>query len=493
MKVVIGIDLGTTGNRVVAFTRDGNVAAQAYHEFPQIYPQPGWVEQDPRAIWRTTRRALRSVVATVGRANVVAIGMANQRETVVLWDPATGIPYYNAIVWQCRRTAGACRKLARHAPAVRAATGLPIDPYFSATKIRWIVDQVPGLRARIRQNRVLCGTIDAWILWKLTAGRVHATDVSNAARTLLFNIHTLRYDDKLLNIFGIPAAILPEVRSSGGDFGMTDAAAAGVAAPVTGILGDQQAALFAQGGWQDGVVKNTYGTGLFLMAATAAPVKNPGRLISTVAWQMEGKTRYAVEGSVFVGGACIQWLRDGLKIIASAGETDALARTLQSNDGVYFVPALTGLGAPYWDPDARGLIIGLTRGTTGAHLARAALEGIAYQVQDVLSAMSAVTGRRFRRLRVDGGAAHNNFLLQFQADISGIPVERPAQVETTVWGAAAMAGITAGFWKTRDIRAQCRQGALFVPHLKARERQILMEQWHDAVRRARGWAPRRNQ
>lgn len=487
MKTILALDLGTTGNRVIAFSKEGKIVASSYYEFPQIFPKPGWVEHNPMDIYRTTFKALKDVLGAVGVENVVSIGITNQRETTVLWDKRTGKPVYNAIVWQCRRTAERCAKLSRYARVVRKKTGLFIDPYFSATKIKWILDTVPAARKLAASGNLLFGTIDTWILWNLTAGKVHATEPGNASRTLCYNIHSLSYDQELLKIFGLPAGIFPEVRDSGGDFGVTDPAVTGRAIPITGILGDQQASLFAQGGWEKGVVKNTYGTGLFLMAAADGVLKDPGRLINTVAWRLRGKTTYAVEGSVFVGGSCIQWLRDSLKIVKTSAETEQMARSLASNDGVYFVPALTGLGAPYWDPTARGMIIGITRGTSREHIARAALEGIAYQVTDTVNAMQSVLKTKFRRLRVDGGAAKNDFLMQFQADILHMPIERPVSVETTALGAAGIAGIAAGFWTLKEFIAARKTDRVFQPKMAERARKVLYARWANAVQRSLRW------
>jgi glycerol kinase len=488
MKVILAIDLGTTGNRVIAFAKDGTIVARSYYEFPQIFPRPGWVEHDPLVIWDTTKRALKDVLKKVGAANVAAIGIANQRETTILWDRTSGKPVYNAIVWQCRRTKDICGKYAAHAGMVRRKTGLFIDPYFSATKIRWIMDNVKGVKECVKKGDILFGTVDSWVLWNLTGGRVHATEPSNAARTLIYNIHTLRYDDELLKLFGVPSGILPEVKASGADFGMTDAALTGKEIPITGILGDQQASLFAQGGWEKNIIKNTYGTGLFLMAPTDKALSDPGRLVSTIAWQIGSQVRYAVEGSVFVGGSCIQWLRDGLKIIKASPETEGMARSLPSNEGVYFVPALAGLGAPYWDAQARGTIIGITRGTRREHLARAALEAIAYQVKDVLSVMEDITARKFRTLRVDGGAAKNDFLMQFQSDILNISVERPVSVETTAFGAAGIAGLTAGFWTLSEFFERRELDRTFRPAMKKKVRDEYYGRWKAAVERALRWA-----
>ena len=489
MKAILALDLGTTGNRVIAFSQDGEVLAKSYYEFPQIFPKPGWVEHSPQDIVDTTFRAFRDVLAEVGAENVEAIGITNQRETTVLWDRHSGKPVYNAIVWQCRRTAEICDRFADQADVIRRKTGLPIDPYFSATKIRWLLENVPGAEERAKKGDLAFGTIDTWILWNLTGGRVHATEPSNASRTLLFDIRRGRFDDELLDIFGVPAAILPEVRPSASRFGETDPQiTAGRAIPITGILGDQQASLFAQGGWQEGVVKNTYGTGLFAMTSTGSSPADPGALVSTVAWQMDGETTYALEGSVFVGGSSVQWLRDGLKIIDNSAETEPLAERLASNEGVYFVPALVGLGAPYWDPTARGMIIGLTRGTKREHLARATLEAIAYQTRDVVEEMEKLIGKKLKTLRVDGGASQNNFLMQFQADILDAVVERPVVTETTALGAAGIAGLSAGLWTLDDFLKVRKIDREFRPGLDAQDRERLYAKWKEAVKRARGWA-----
>lgn len=489
MKVILGMDLGTTGNRVAAFSKDGQMVAKAYYEFPQIFPKPGWVEHDPMQILETALRALKEVAAQVGPGNIQGLGITNQRETTVLWDRVTGLPVYNAIVWQCRRTADYCEALRSSASDIKARTGLSLDPYFSATKIRWILDHVPGVRERAERGEILFGTVDTWILWNLTGKRVHATEPSNASRTLCLNIRTLEYDPVLLDLFGVPKQLLPEVRESGADFGRVDKKIAGEEIPVQGILGDQQAAFFAQGGWQEGVVKNTYGTGLFVMTATGSDIPESGALINTIAWKWRGKVLYALEGSVFIGGAAIQWLRDGLGIVASAPETAAMAEALKSNEGVYFVPALSGLGAPFWDPEARGLLIGLTRGTKPEHFARAALESMAYQTRAVTEEMKKLTPSSvFKTLRVDGGAVKNDFLMQFQADILGFEVERPAQTETTVLGAAALAGIETGFWTLDDFIAIRRVDRVFKPLRSKEESDFFYRTWMTAARKSLGWA-----
>jgi glycerol kinase len=488
MNVIVAIDLGTTGNRVIAFSKKGDVVAKSYYEFPQLFPKPGWVEHDAMAIWHTTLAALKDVLAKVGAGNVSAIGITNQRETTVLWDRTTGKPVYNAIVWQDRRTRDRCGELMPAAKQIRKKTGLFVDPYFSATKIQWIMENVKRVKEGMRRGDIIFGNVDSWVLWKLTGGKVHATEPSNAARTMVFNIHTMKYDAELLKLFKLPSAIFPQVRDSAADFGFTDKRLTGREIPVTGILGDQQASLFAQGGWDKGVVKNTYGTGLFLMTVETQAQADPGALVNTVAWKIGDEVRYALEGSVFVGGSAIQWLRDGLQIIKASPDTEAMAASLKSNDGVYFVPALTGLGAPYWDPCARGMIIGITRGTKREHIARAALEGIAYQVKDVVNAMDDIMATKTKLLRVDGGAAKNDFLMQFQADILGVPIERPVSVETTAFGAAGIAGIQAGFWTRDEFFRGRKVEKVFRPRMSPSERQRLYGRWQEAVARSRGWA-----
>jgi len=459
-KLILALDLGTTGNRAIIFDRDTRIVASSYREFTQHYPQPGWVEHDPLEIWESVR----TVMAEVNPRDIVGIGIANQRETIVAWDRNTGKPLHNAIVWQDRRTAARCANLP--AAEIHERTGLVCDPYFSATKIEWLLQNVPAAR------RGLFGTIDSWILWKLTGGKVFATDPSNASRTMLFNIREQRWDATLLKLFGVSAEQLPEVRPSSGHFG----------ANVYGMIGDQQAAMFAQGCYEPGIVKNAYGTGLFMMMNTGTAPLASQQLLSTIAWQIGDRVDYALEGSVFIGGAAIQWLRDQLGVVKTAAETEALATSLTGNDGVYFVPALTGLGAPYWDAGARGTIVGLTRSTTKAHLARAALEAMAYQTRDVAELM----GTPLRKLQVDGGACANNFLMQFQADILGVPVERPAVIETTALGAAGLAGLATGVWSSpEDFLQHRRVERVFAPQ---RVSDDLYARWKDAVARSRQWA-----
>lgn len=485
MKFILAIDAGTTGNRVLALSEGGDIAAKAYYEFPQIFPKPGWVEHDPAAIWETTLQALRETAGIVGAENIVALGITNQRETTVLWEKETGRPLANAIVWQCRRTREICDSLKERESLIKSKTGLFLDPYFSATKIQWLLDHGAGFRQAAIDGKILFGTVDSWLLWNLTGGAVHATEASNASRTLCFNINTLEYDEDLLGLFDIPEAMLPGVRESAGFFGMVKKEILGREVPVTAILGDQQAALFAQGGWQEGVVKNTYGTGLFVMTSTGKKIPRSGRLVNTVAWNLPGEgVTYAVEGSIFVGGSAIQWLRDGLKIIADSPESEALAADLPSNEGVYFVPALVGMGAPYWDPEARGAIFGLTRGANRRHLIRAALESLAYQTRDVIEEIRKVMpGMVLKTLRVDGGAVPNNFLMQFQSDILGLEVERPELTETTGMGVAALAGISAGLWSPEEFIARRKINRVFRPLMEDSGKEKYYRGWQEAVKR----------
>lgn len=503
---ILALDLGTTGNRAIVFDREQKIVFKAYREFTQHFPKPGWVEHDPEEIWRSVRSILSQTFKKIPPEKIEAIGITNQRETVLLWDRRTGKPLHRAIVWQDRRTADACAALKKKGLEnfIHLKTGLVLDPYFSATKLSWLLKNVKDAKAAARQGRVLAGTIDTWILWKLTGGRMHATDTSNASRTLLFDLHKLRWDETLCRIFGIPKNILPEVLPSSGLIGMTDAKFFGREIPITGLVGDQQAAAFAQGCFSPGIVKNTYGTGLFAVENTGSTPRFSKNLLTTVAWSIGSlkKTEYAIEGSVFIGGAAVQWLRDGLGILKKSSDVEKLAALAPSNDGVYFVPALSGLGAPYWDPAARGLLIGLTRGTTRSHIARAALEAIGYQTCDILEVMTPPSVSRsktgggvkkdrhthFKVLRVDGGASANDLLMQFQADILGIPVERPKVLETTALGAAGLAGIATGFWKSKEDFNRARKiDKIFNPR-KLRDRGELAMKWKEAVRRCRLWA-----
>jgi glycerol kinase len=495
-QFVLAIDQGTTGTTVLVFDHDGHVRGRDYAEIGQHYPEPGWVEHDPGEIWRSTLAVVGGALAAagIGAGQVNAVGITNQRETTVLWDRASGEPVYPAIVWQDRRTAEACAALARQGleEIVRDRTGLVIDPYFSASKIAWLLDHVDGLRPRAERGEIAFGTIDSWLVWRLTGGAVHATDYSNASRTMLFNIRRLDWDDELLEAFDVPRAILPQVRPSSGCFGSTDPARFfGAAVPIGGVAGDQQAALFGQACYGEGLAKNTYGTGSFVLMNTGTkPVASKEKLLTTLAWGIGSEpAEYALEGAIFVTGAAVQWLRDGLGIIESAGETEALARSLAGNDGVYFVPALVGLGAPHWDPYARGTIVGLTRGTTRAHFARAALEAMAYQTRDVVAAMERDSKIRLKELRCDGGAAGNSFLMQFQADILGVPVDVPEVAETTALGAAYLAGLATGFWSGRgEIDEKWRLSRRYQPQMGEGERDRLYGRWTEAVARSAGWA-----
>jgi len=492
-RFVLALDQGTTGSRALVVDPDGAVRGSGYVELPQYYPKPGWVEHDAEEIWQSTTQAIGQALAAarVTGPEIAAIGITNQRETSVLWDCASGRPMHRAIVWQCRRTAPFCERLKAegHEAEFRRKTGLMLDPYFSGTKIRWLLDEVPGARQRAERGELAFGTVDSWLLWRLTGGAVHATDPSNASRTLCFDIRALRWDEALCEALGVPRALLPEVKPSAGFFGETAAGILPAGIPVTGIAGDQQSALFGQCCFEPGMAKNTYGTGCFLLLNTGdKPVASERGLLTTVAWQLDGATTYALEGSVFIAGAVVQWLRDGLGIIKDAAETEGLAESVADTGGVYLVPAFTGLGAPYWDAYARGVLVGLTRGTTKAHIARAALEAIAYQNRDVLDAMTLEAGAPLRALRVDGGAAANNFLCQFQADVLNVEVLRPAVTETTGMGAAFLAGVGAGLWKTGDLPSRWRPERRFAPSAATAGRAAGYAGWRRAVERARGWA-----
>jgi len=492
--LLLALDQGTTSSRSILFTPTGKARGAAQQEFTQIYPTPGHVEHDPEEIWRTqlgtARRAIRK--AGVAAAKIGAIGITNQRETIVLWEKASGTPIANAVVWQSRITAPLCEKLEQDGLGgeFRRRTGLLLDPYFSGTKIKWLLDRHRGLRRRAARGEILCGTIDCFLLWRLTGGRVHATDYSNASRTLLYNIHKLRWDDTLLDILDVPREMLPEVCDSSGVFGVTDKKWFGAEIPIAGIAGDQQAATFGQGCFRPGMVKNTYGTGCFLLMNTGAnAVRSKHGLLTTIGWGLNGKITYCLEGSVFIAGAAVQWLRDGLGLIKKSADVEALARTVDDSGGVYFVPAFVGLGTPYWDPHARGTIVGLTRGTSAGHIARATLEAMAFQTKDVLDAMHADSGRKVRRLRVDGGASVNDVAMQFQANLLGIPVQRPTQPETTALGAAYLAGIGVGLIKgTNAVTKNHGIAKTYNPAMRPTERKRRITEWHSAVERARGWA-----
>ncbi|QOY87994.1 glycerol kinase GlpK [Paludibaculum fermentans] len=493
MAYLLALDQGTTSSRAIIFDEQGGIVNVAQKEFTQIYPQAGWVEHDPGEIWSSqlsvTVEALAS--ARIAPDAVAAIGITNQRETTLVWDRKTGEPVYNAIVWQDRRTAGFCDQLRRDGvePEVQARSGLLLDPYFSGTKLRWILDNVPGARQRAEAGELAFGTVDTWLIWNLTRGAVHATDPSNASRTMLYNIRTGEWDDELLRILGVPRAVLPVVRPSSGSFGATSHENMPGHIMVAGVAGDQQAALFGQACFTPGVTKNTYGTGCFMLMQTGTtPVASTNRLLTTVAWNTGGATEYALEGSVFIGGAVVQWLRDGLKIIRTAPEIEELAASVPDNGGVYLVPAFAGLGAPHWDAYARGAMLGLTRGVTSAHIARAALESIAFQVADLVSAMEADSGIRLEELRVDGGASKNNLLLQFQADLLGVPVIRPQVTETTALGAAYLAGLATGVYGSRGVIAsQWKEDRRFVPSMAKEQAAEMRAKWTRAVARARHW------
>ena len=491
MKHILALDQGTTSSRAIVFDHAGSIVAVAQKEFPQIFPKPGWVEHDPAEIWSTQAGVAAEALtkANVRAADVAAIGITNQRETTVVWDRATGEPIYNAIVWQDRRTAGICdrlkaRKLDR---VIRRKTGLVLDAYFSGTKVQWILQNVKGARAKAKAGELAFGTVDSWLVWNLTGGRVHVTDPSNASRTMLFDISKGEWDDELLNLFGVPRSMLPEVRSSSEVYGVTNLL--GTPIPIAGIAGDQQAALFGQACTKPGMAKNTYGTGCFMLMNTGTKrIASKNNLLTTVAWRIGDRTDYALEGSIFIAGAVVQWLRDGLEFFRSAAEVEALAAGVSDTGGVFLVPAFAGLGAPHWDQYARGTIVGLTRGSTRAHIARAALEGIVLQVMDVLKAMEADAGIKLKELRVDGGASANDLLMQLQADLLNVPVVRPKVAETTALGAAYLAGLAVGFWKNQaDIARQWQVDKRFKPAMKPAARVKISKGWERALSRAKAW------
>lgn len=492
-RYLLALDQGTTSSRAILFDEKGTPVASGQHEFPQIYPKPGWVEHDPEAIWESQWQAIQDCLkaAEVPVEEIAAIGITNQRETTVMWDKQTGKAVHNAIVWQCRRTAEYCDELkgAGYTPLFQKKTGLIIDAYFSGTKVSWLLDQVPGLRQKAEAGEIAFGTVDSWLIYKLTNGKKHVTDYTNASRTLLYNIHTLQWDQEILDILHIPAAVCPQVVDSSGVLGSTDKALFGREIPIAGIAGDQQAALFGQGCFTPGMAKNTYGTGSFVLMNTGSqPVDSHNGLITTIAWGLKGKVTYALEGSIFVTGAVVQWLRDELKLIGTAAETEALAKSVPDTGGVVVVPAFVGLGAPYWDAYARGTILGLTRGSTKAHLARAALESMAYQTKDVLVAMQEDSGEMTHTLRVDGGAIANNFLAQFQADILACEVDRPVVTETTALGAAFLAGLAVGIWNSEEEIARIWQRERsFMPNMEPETREQLYKRWQKGVQRAQDW------
>lgn len=486
---ILAIDQGTTSTRCIVFDVSGQEISIARQEFRQLYPRQGWVEHDPEDIWRDVKTTAREAVERSGGVDrIAAIGITNQRETIVVWDRGTGRPVYNAIVWQDRRTAGLCAELKKQdkEELVSSRTGLLLDPYFSATKLAWILDNVDGARARAEKGELACGTIDCFLLWRLSGGKTHATDVTNAARTMLFDIHRLQWDADLLDLFGVPASLLPEVRDSSGVFGETDPDLFGRAVPVAGIAGDQMAAMVGQTCFKPGMAKATYGTGCFVLMNTGdKPVASQNRMLTTIAYRVKGKTAYALEGSIFVAGAAIKWLRDGLHLITHASQTDDMATRIPHNHGVYMVPGFVGLGAPHWNPDARGLICGLTLDATEAHIARAALEAVAYQTLDLVAAMTQDGAGKADTIRVDGGMSANDWLCQFLADMLQTRVERPQQIETTALGAAYLAGVGVGLWNDlEEVAAEWRQGALFEPNMEAGLRKKMIDGWHMAVRRA---------
>ena len=493
-KYIMALDSGTTSNRCILFDQSGRVCSVAQKEFTQIFPQPGWVEHDADEIFTTqlevARQAMRNIGATAG--DIAAIGITNQRETTIVWDRHTGRPVYNAIVWQCRRTVDYCdamRQLSLN-DTIRSKTGLVIDPYFSATKIRWILNNVPGAREAAERGDLLFGTVETWLIWKLTGGKVHITDYSNASRTMLFNINDLRWDEEILQMMKIPAAMLPKVVPSSGLVGYTEPSFFGAPVAIAGAAGDQQAALFGQIGFSPGEVKCTYGTGAFLLMHTGErPIFSKNGLVTTIAWGLDGTVQYALEGSIFVAGAAVQWLRDELRFIESASDSEYMAKKVPDTHGCYVVPAFTGLGAPRWNADARGTIVGLTRGVNKYHIIRATLDAIAYQVYDVLSAMEADAGITLSRMKVDGGASANNYLMQTQCDIGGAPVIRPSCVETTAMGAAYLAGLAVGYWKDLDeIRRNWTSDRIFAPQITPETRKERLQNWHRAVDCATFWS-----
>ena len=494
VRAIVAIDQGTTGSTALVVSEEGRILGRAYSEFTQHFPRPGWVEHDATEIWQVTLDVLqRALAAPEARgARVEGLGLTNQRETLVVWDRDTLDPVHRAIVWQDRRTTELCRELKAqgHEPMVRERTGLVLDPYFTATKLRWLLERDPALRARAEAGELACGTIDSWLIARLTGGRVHATDPTNASRTLLYDLHERDWAEPLLSLFGVPAALLPEIRPSSGSFGESSGAVTGFELPILGVAGDQQAALFGQGCWAPGLAKNTYGTGAFRLMHTGDRVVHSDHgLLATAAVAEDGSLAYALEGSVFIAGAAVQWLRDGLGIVDQASDSEGMAASLPGNDGVYFVPAFVGLGAPHWDPEARGTVVGLTRGTTGAHLARAALEAMCYSTAEVLEAMEADSGVATRELRVDGGAASNDWMMRFQAGLLGVPVLRAPMVETTALGAAALAGIAAGVWSDAEhYRSSIGAPDRFIPVATADEVAELTRGWRRAVHAARAWS-----
>lgn len=493
-KYILALDQGTTSSRALLFDKKGNIRSVAQKEFNQIFPKPGWVEHDPGEIWSSQVAVAAEAMSklSINGTFLAGIGITNQRETTIVWDKETGEPIYNAIVWQDRRTSKFCDELKDKglSDKIREKTGLVIDAYFSGTKIKWLLDNVKGAREKAIKGQLAFGTVDSWLVWKLTQGRTHITDVTNASRTMLYNINTLEWDNELLDLFGIPKSIMPKVASSSEVYDYTNTTFFASKVPIAGIAGDQQAALFGQMCVEEGMVKNTYGTGCFILKNTGEkPFISKNKLVTTIAWQIDGKTTYALEGSIFIAGAVVQWLRDGLGLIKSSGEIEALASQVEDNGDVFFVPSFTGMGAPYWDQYARGIMVGITRGTNRGHIARAALEGIAYQTMDVIKAMEVDTGMNITELRVDGGASANNLLMQFQANILEVPAVRPKALETTALGAAYLAGLATGFWKDIDeLKQQWKLDTKFEPELDKKKTQILKNKWADAVERAKSWS-----
>lgn len=490
MKYILALDQGTTSSRAIVFNKRGEYVYGLNKEFKQIYPNPGWVEHDPMDILNSQIEVAKKVAEHVGSQNIAAIGITNQRETTILWDKRTGKPVYNAIVWQCRRTANICDDLKEqgYEKLIKEKTGLVIDAYFSGTKIKWILDNVPGVREEAEKGNILFGTVDTWLIWNLTGGKVHVIDYTNASRTMLFNIHQLKWDEEILEILNIPKQILPTPVPSSMVYGFTDKSIFGYEIPISGDAGDQQASLFGQACFNEGMVKNTYGTGCFILMNTGSkPYFSNSGLLTTVAWGLENEVEYALEGSIFIAGAAVQWLRDNLRLINHASETEELALSVPDSGDLYFVPAMVGLGAPYWDMYARGLLIGITRGTRKEHIVRAVLESIAYQTRDVLEVMSKETGIKMGTLRVDGGASNNNFLMQFQADILGVPVERPSVTETTALGAAYLAGLAVKFWENKN-EIKWNLDRRFTPAIDEEKREKLYSRWKKAVERSMNWS-----
>ena len=492
-EYVMALDAGTTSNRAIIFDRNSKIVGVAQREFTQHFPKPGWVEHDADEIWSTMVAVMKEALEHSGLAanDIAAIGITNQRETTVIWDKKTGRPIYNAIVWQSRQTAPIAEDLKARGlgPEIKDKTGLEVDAYFSGTKIKWLLDNVDGAREKAENGELLFGTIDTWLIWKLTGGKVHVTDYSNASRTMIYNINTLEWDEQLMKYLDVPKAILPEVKPSSCVYGESVPTILGAAIPVSGAAGDQQSALFGQNCFEPGTAKNTYGTGCFMLMNTGTEIhKSKNGLVTTIAWGLDGKVEYALEGSIFVAGSAIQWLRDGVRMVDSAPDSEWVAKKVKDTGGVYFVPAFVGLGAPYWDMNARGMIIGLTRGTTKAHIVRATLDSLAYQTRDVLEAMEADSGNKLTALKVDGGASANNLMMQFQADLLGVPVDRPQIVETTALGAAYLAGLAVGVWKNKDeLKSAWQLETRFEPEMKRYEADALYKGWRKAVKHAMNW------